>query len=146
MTLGKNYAIVSLEKAIWSDDCIAVTVPEWRDEDMCTKNELNKIIEKLVKVYQSVYGEQIVKIVLYGSYARGDFDMESDVDIVALVHGDREVLQEQLKKVWDASSDLEIEYETVLSPTVIPYEEFEQYRNDLPYYRNIAKEGIEVVA
>lgn len=113
---------------------------------MCTKNELDSILQKLVKVYQSVYGDQIVKIVLYGSYARGDYDSESDVDIVALVHGNREALQAKLRKVWDASSDLELEFGTVLSPTVIPYEEYEQYRNDLPYYRNIAKEGVEIVA
>lgn len=69
-----------------------------------------------------------------------------DVDIVALVHGDREVLQKQLKQIWDVSADLELEFGVVLSPTVIPYEEYEQYRNDLPYYRNIAQEGIEIVA
>lgn len=113
---------------------------------MCTKNELNSILTELVKIYQSVYGEQIVKIVLYGSYARGDYDSESDVDIVALVHGDRETLQRQLRQIWDVSSDLELEFGTVLSPTVIPYEEYEQYKNDLPYYRNIAEEGVDIVA
>lgn len=113
---------------------------------MCTKSELNSILHELVKIYQSVYGEQIVKIVLYGSYARGDYDSESDVDIVALVHGDRKELQKQLRRVWDISGDLELEFGTVLSPTVIPYEEFEQYKNDLPYYRNIVKEGVEIVA
>ena len=41
---------------------------------MCTKNELKHIVSELVKVYQSVYGDQIVKIVLYGSYARGNYD------------------------------------------------------------------------
>ena len=55
-------------------------------------------------------------------------------------------MQEQLKKVWEASSDLELEYGTILSPTVIPYDEYVQYQQDLPYYRNIAEEGVEVVA
>ena len=111
---------------------------------MCTKNELNYILKELAKSYHSVYGKQIVRILLYGSYARGDYNSESDVDIVALVHGDRRTLQEQLKKVWDTSSDLELEFGTVLSPTVIPYEEYEQYVSVLPYYRNIAEEGVEI--
>ena len=51
-----------------------------------------------------------------------------------------------LKKVWDISANLELEYETIVSPTVIPYDEFEQYRNDIPYYMNIDKEGVVVVA
>ena len=113
---------------------------------MCTKNELEHIIQQLAQIYHSVYGRNLVQVILYGSYAMGDYDSESDVDIVAIVHGERTVLQEQLKQVWDASSELELEYDTVLSPTVIPYEEFERYREDLPYYRNIAQEGVVVVA
>jgi predicted nucleotidyltransferase len=113
---------------------------------MCTKNELRTIIEHLVQAYRSVYGQDIVQIVLYGSYARGDYDRESDVDIVAIVQGEREILQEQLKKVWDVSCELELEYDTILSPTVIPYKEFEKYREELPYYRNIAQEGVVIVA
>ena len=44
--------------------------------------------------------------------------------------------------MWDESAELELEYGTILSPTVIPYDEFEQYKEDLPYYRNIANEGV----
>lgn len=113
---------------------------------MCTQSELSQILKKLAQIYHMVYGDDVIKIILYGSYARGDFDSESDVDIVALVQGSRPELQEQLKKVWEASSDLELEYGTILSPTVIPYDEYVQYQQDLPYYRNIAEEGVEVVA
>lgn len=113
---------------------------------MCTTNELNRILQTLVEVYQSVYGTDLVKIVLYGSYARGDYEKDSDIDVAAIVKGERMRLQEKLKKVWDISSDLEIEYETIVSPTVIPFEEYEKYKNDLPYYRNIQKEGVEIVA
>ena len=90
---------------------------------MCTKKELDQILSEIVKAYYQVYDKRIVKIILYGSYARGDFDAESDIDIVALVRGDRETLQKQLKEVWDISSGLELEYGTILSPSVIPYEE-----------------------
>lgn len=113
---------------------------------MCTQSQLSCILKQIREIYQAVYGEQLVRVILYGSYARGDFSGDSDVDIVALVHGDRKSLQEQLKRVWDLTCDLELEYETVLSAAVIPYEEFEQYKKDLPYYRNIVNEGVEIVA
>lgn len=120
---------------------------ERKDNDpMCTKNELDMILQAMVKVYRAVYGERIIKIVLYGSYARGDYHNDSDIDIVAIVRGDRAVLQKGLKQVWDTSSDLELKYGTIVSPTVIPYEEFEKYKNDLPYYRNIQSEGVDIVA
>ena len=111
---------------------------------MCTQNELNHILKELVNIYRIVYGNRIVKILLYGSYARGEFDEESDVDVVALVKGERETLQDQLHRVWDASSELELQYGTILSPMVIPYDEYKKYVNDLPYYKNIEKEGIEL--
>lgn len=113
---------------------------------MCTQSQLNIVLKKISEIYKSVYGEKLVRVILYGSYARGDFSEGSDLDVVALVHGDRLKLQEQLKNVWDQTCDLELEYEMVLSPAVIPYEEFEKYREDLPYYRNIASEGVNVVA
>ncbi len=113
---------------------------------MCSQNELNVLLKEIAAIYRKVFGDDIVKIVLYGSYARGTFDAESDIDIVAIVKGEREELQRKLREVWVLSSDLELEYETILSPTVIPYEEFEKYRNDIPYYRNIEKEGIRIVA
>lgn len=115
-------------------------------KNMCTKNELNLILRTITQAYQSVYGDKIVKIVLYGSYARGDHQNDSDIDIAAIVQGERELLQRGLKTVWDISAELELEYGTIVSPTVIPFAEFEQYKNDLPYYRNIENEGVEIVA
>lgn len=113
---------------------------------MCSSDQLDILLQQMAQVYRQVYGEEIIKILLYGSYARGTFDEESDIDIVAIVKGERESLQQGLKLVWERSAELELEYETILSPTVIPYDEFERFRDDLPYYRNIEREGVEIVA
>ena len=113
---------------------------------MCSQRELNILLKKLAEIYQSVYGSDIVKILMYGSYARGTFTADSDLDVVAIVKGSRDELQRKLKTVWDYSCELELEYGTILSPTVIPYEEFETYKQDMPYYRNIEQEGVAIVA
>lgn len=109
---------------------------------MCTKSELSIILNHLYKAYHEVYGENIVRILLYGSYARGDYNKDSDIDIAAIVHGERYDLQQKLDQVWDISSDLELEYETIVSPTVIPFNEYMEYKEIIPYYKNIQKEGI----
>lgn len=56
---------------------------------MCTRNELNLILQTMTRAYQAVYESNVVKIILYGSYAGGDYQEESDIDIVAIVWGDR---------------------------------------------------------
>ncbi|MCC8164381.1 MAG: nucleotidyltransferase domain-containing protein [Lachnospiraceae bacterium] len=109
---------------------------------MCTRNELNTILNELAKSYRAVYGDNLYKIILYGSYARGDYRDDSDIDVAALVKGSRQELQDDLKTVWERANDLELKYEILVSPTVIPVDEFERYKNDLPYYRNIDNEGI----
>ena len=108
---------------------------------MCTETQLNRITRAMVDCYRVVYGEDIVEIILFGSYARGNYTEDSDIDIVALVHGSREVLQAKLKKVWDVSAELGMENDIIVSPMVVPYDEFVKYRQTLPYYRNIAEEG-----
>lgn len=108
---------------------------------MCTESQLNRITKAMVDCYRVVYGDDIFEIVLYGSYARGDYAKDSDIDIAAVVYGSRVDLQEKLKAVWDVSAELGLENDIVVSPTVIPYDEFMKYKQSLPYYRNIAEEG-----
>ena len=111
---------------------------------MCTRSELNTILSELAKSYRATYGNRLSKIILYGSYARGDFRDDSDIDVAAIVKGSRPELQDELKQVWDRANDLELEYEVLVSPTVIPFDEYEKWKEDLPYYRNIEREGVAV--
>lgn len=66
------------------------------------------------------------------------------MDIVAIVHGERNDLQELLKQVWDYSTDIGMENDVVISLSVIPYSEYEKYKRILPYYMNIEKEGMKI--
>ncbi|MBR5799992.1 MAG: nucleotidyltransferase domain-containing protein [Lachnospiraceae bacterium] len=108
---------------------------------MCTETQLNEITKAMVDCYRVVYGDDIVEIVLFGSYARGNYTEDSDIDIVALVNGSREDLQKRLKQVWDMSAEIGLKNDVIVSPTVVPYDEFTKYKQTLPYYRSIAEEG-----
>ncbi len=77
---------------------------------------------------------------------RGDNKLDSDIDVAAIVKGDRTTLQQELKKIWDVSNDWGVEYDTIISPTVIPYDEYQQYKDIMPYYQNIEREGVDLVA
>jgi len=109
---------------------------------MCTRNDIDAIVKKIIATYHHVYGDKLMAVYLYGSYARKDYDEHSDVDIVAIVDGERKYVQNQLKRIWDKSSELELEYEVIISPTAIPYNDFTTYGSVLPYYRNISTEGV----
>ncbi|MCC8150489.1 MAG: nucleotidyltransferase domain-containing protein [Lachnospiraceae bacterium] len=109
---------------------------------MCTRRELDSILKEVAKSYRETYGSNLSRIVLYGSYARGDYRDDSDVDVVAIVRGSRKQLQDKLEKVWDISHDLSLQYGTIVSTTVIPQDEFERCKEAIPYYKNIERDGI----
>ncbi len=106
---------------------------------MCTKVQLDNISRQIVQSYHSVYGSDIVAIYLYGSYAREDYDNESDIDITAIVKGDRMDLQNKLKQVWDISADIGLENDIIVSPTVIHYGESKH-----GLHSTVIKRGLEV--
>ncbi len=54
-----------------------------RSNNYATKNE--RIIANLYFRNKKIYGTHLSKIILYGSYARGDFRPDSDVDIMILL-------------------------------------------------------------
>ena len=109
-----------------------------------SQTTLQQIIAAVHKMYIQQYENNLKKVYLYGSYARGDFNDSSDIDITAIVDGERRELQEKLKAIWDDTADLGYENDIIISPSVIPYKEFEDYKNILPYYMNIEQEGIEI--
>lgn len=111
---------------------------------MCTESQVTNISKQMLRSYRAVYGDSIVAIYLYGSYARGDYTEDSDIDITAIVKGSRIDLQKKLKLVWDISADIGLENDVIISPTVIPYDEYEKYKEILPYYMNIQKEGMQI--
>lgn len=113
----------------------------FRGDNMCTVSQLQIISDCISKEYRRVYGADIADMYLFGSYARNEETDQSDIDYAAIVHGERPELQERLKKVWNAAADIGLQYDVVVSPTVIPYDEFQKYKEILPYYRNISIEG-----
>ena len=111
---------------------------------MCTEADINRMTREIVAAYRSAYGDALKAVYLYGSYARGEQTEESDVDYAAIVQGERLPLQQKLSLVWDRSAEIGLDYDVVISPTVIPYDEFLTHQNTLPYYRNILTEGQQV--
>lgn len=107
---------------------------------------IKDILSGAVTEYKTIFGDDLVQVILYGSYARGDYDDQSDIDIVALVRCDRETISEKTAEMAKFASELDLSFGIMVSPSAIPYDEFLKYRDDLPYYANIAREGVGLIA
>ena len=111
---------------------------------MCTLSQLNLITETVASEAKKMLGEKLDAVILYGSYARGDYDDESDIDInvrISCTHKELPIYRRILTK---CASELSLQYGVTVSIQLTDTEMYEKYKMILPFYRNIEKEGVTV--
>ena len=99
-----------------------------------------EILEKACHACETLFPEGIHDAYLYGSYARGDFDEESDVDILLAV--DVQQLGEYHAPLAEITSNLGLEYDRLISVVIVPWWHLVRYAEVLPFYKNVLKEGL----
>lgn len=106
----------------------------------------NELIETIAKesaiLLKEMIGDDLVKVILYGSCARGDYTEDSDIDIAVLLKGDRDSIKKYRDIFTKVSSELSIKYIQVINFADLPYKEFEERKSVYSYFKNIDKEGI----
>ena len=99
----------------------------------------HELFQKLVPAVCEIYGDNLISIILYGSVARNEATEDSDIDIAFLVKNDTYELHD---KMLDVIVELNLEYDQLISPLLIEIDKFNKWRNVMPYYINIEREGI----
>ena len=106
--------------------------------------QLPEKIEEIVQEFTNKVGTRVKRIILYGSYARGDYNDSSDIDIMILT----DLTDEEIIKYRDYVTDIAYDIEEIhnfnimLSPLVKNIDKFNYWLEALPFYMNIQKEGV----
>lgn len=111
---------------------------------MCTDAELQEVLKQVKRSSQKLYGSKLNKIFLYGSYARGSQTEESDIDIMIILNCSMDEIKKLRGKTAEMSSDISLEQGVFLSVLLRDKEHFDENVNFLPFYQNIAREGITI--
>ncbi|MBQ9609211.1 MAG: nucleotidyltransferase domain-containing protein [Lachnospiraceae bacterium] len=104
-------------------------------------DKINEITHEVVKGGVELLGDKIDKIVLYGSYARGDYDEESDVDIMFLLDCKDTEISNYRQKLSELSSRIGLDYDIFVSLFLKDKETFYKWLDVLPFYQNVQKDG-----
>lgn len=89
-----------------------------------------------------VMGDELRKVIVYGSYARGDYNENSDIDVMVLTSLAEEDITEVEYKLYDIAFDFLMEYGVDISVIVKNEEHFKYWLGALPFYDNVEREGV----
>ena len=105
-----------------------------------SKADIDFVMERITNTLSNASNGMLKKILLYGSYARGDFKDYSDVDIMVLVdEPNPNNIYSIIKPEVDFFSD---EYLIMVSCHFQNYNHFYEAMEFTSFYKNIEREGI----
>ena len=109
---------------------------------MCSETVLHEITSQVVKAAREILGEKLDKVILYGSYARGDFSEESDIDIMVLANISRNEACRSDNELNKVANDLGYAHDVIVSLFIKDCETFYKFLPVEPFYKNVMKEGV----
>jgi predicted nucleotidyltransferase len=113
---------------------------------MCNKSTLQAVLAQVFHKVCDTFGGALNSTILFGSYARGDYDADSDIDIMVLVDMPAGELAAHRKAISEFSTDLDLEYGVFTSIKLQDLSTFDKWKDTLPFYQKILAEGVPVSA
>ncbi|MEN6413436.1 MAG: nucleotidyltransferase domain-containing protein [Veillonellales bacterium] len=110
------------------------------------KSRVTTIMNEIVDSMKNIFGDKLRQVILFGSYARGEQEEYSDMDIMVLVNLNDQELNPYNNAIADIMTDISIKYGVL--PAIIDknYEHFHHWVPFLPFYQNVKAEGVEFYA
>ena len=103
---------------------------------------MQSLIEQYITEIKKIYGTHLRKVILFGSYARGDFRSDSDVDIMILLDISDVDLKAYSQQLSYMTYDFNLDNDLDIKPIVKSEEHFRKWVVNYPLYANINKEGV----
>lgn len=109
---------------------------------MRNQQEVNRIVRQLCSNLKPLFPQGSMEAILFGSYARGDADTESDIDVMVLVDASRQDISKKAREISSIAADLLLSQGVMVSPIVENRRYFQDNVELLPFYQNIVSEGV----
>ena len=103
---------------------------------------IQSLIDQYISEIKKIYGSHLRRVILYGSYARGDFRVDSDVDIMILLDMSDMDLKAYSQQLSYMTYDFNLDNDLDIKPIVKSEDHFRKWVVNYPFYANINIEGV----
>lgn len=110
-----------------------------QEENFMTRQE---VLMTFAQGAKKILENNLSKLIVYGSYARGDYKENSDIDVMILTPFSKEEIEQVENKIFDLAFELELESGIVINPVLENEEHYKYWLGALPFFDNVEKEGI----
>jgi len=105
-------------------------------------SRISKVAEKVLNAAKDSLGDKLEKVILFGSYARGDFDDYSDVDFFVLADVPHEDTPYWRENIDNHIPNFLFDYDLLVCVHLTSKAMFDRFFDVLPFYQNVIREGI----
>jgi len=113
---------------------------------MCSKSQLDKIGQRIANKAIEKLGDKLDSVLLYGSYARGDYNSDSDIDIMIIADISDEDANHLEESLVVFTTKIDLEFDVIISLYVKSKSSFYEWSDVLPFYKNVIREGVSIIA
>lgn len=106
--------------------------------------DMKHLLQQYSMDLSKVYGKHLKSVILYGSYARGDFTEESDIDIMILLDISDLEIKKYRHELSAVTYDYNMNFDVDIKPIAKNEEHFRKWVSAYPFYANIHQEGVEL--
>ena len=107
---------------------------------------ISDVMQEFAKSVRKILCNSLDSVIVYGSYARGDYSEFSDIDVMLLVSLGEEGIKKISDQISDLAFDFMMKYGVDISPVMTNIDHFNYWADNLPYYRNVRDEGVRLSA
>ena len=105
------------------------------------KLKLDNILNDLVSECSITFNAKLSDVRLFGSYARGDYDEDSDIDVMIILDMSDVEARKSLNDICRIVAMLELKYSVTISPVIYGKNEYDT-RKSFGFCKNVEKEGV----
>ncbi len=102
---------------------------------------IKPILDELKQELQALYGDRLVKLILFGSHVRGEANLDSDIDLLAVLKSPVSQVQE-ISYMSELCVKILLDHNELVS--IVPMSEDRFNAKGVALLRNIQREGIEL--